>query len=97
VNEQHEGDPYEGMTNQDVDPVDIFEEMRDAELRMDAADEAAALKAEQDQAAEAGEPEGECIPELIDGTLYGCGACEPCQDAQQLSEDADIEDEGVYA
>jgi hypothetical protein len=85
VNEQHEGDPYEGMTNQDVDPVDIFEEMRDAELRMDAADEAAALKAEQDQAAEAAGPDDEETFRECNGYSPDtwCGICEACQEADQ--------------
>lgn len=42
---------YEGMTNQDVDPIDVFAEMRDDEFRMDAEREARELEGERDQLA----------------------------------------------
>ncbi|MET9073931.1 hypothetical protein ABZX95_17525 [Streptomyces sp. NPDC004232] len=83
-------DPYDGLTNADVmSAAELAEYDRDAEFRLDAEQEARDAR-EQDQAA-ADEPEGECIPELIDGTLYGCGVCEPCQDAQQDADDDEAE------
>lgn len=47
-------DQYEGMTNQDVDPVDEFEEERTATLFLDAEQDAREAREEQDQAAEYG-------------------------------------------
>lgn len=29
----------------------------------------------------------ECVPELIDGSYYGCGACEPCRDQADREEE----------
>lgn len=72
---------YEELTNQDVDPVDVFEEMREAEYRLDAEQEARDLEADAAEAAQApADDEEECTPELIDGSYYGCGACEACND-----------------
>lgn len=70
---------YDGMTNQDVDPVDVWEEMRDAELRLDAADEARA--AEEDRAAQASESDDEledCGAVTPDDM---CGICEGCRES----------------
>lgn len=78
---------YEGMTNQDVDPVDVFEEMREAEYRLDAEQEAAQAEREkQDQAAEAGGDPDDCDPEFIDGSWSGCGKCEACADTAEAGE-----------
>ncbi|WP_371591249.1 hypothetical protein [Streptomyces sp. NBC_00470] len=54
------------------------------EYEMDARqdEENARLEAEENKRLEAAEPEGECIPEFIDGTYYGCGVCEPCRDQE---------------
>ncbi|NUQ95183.1 MAG: hypothetical protein HOY79_01020 [Streptomyces sp.] len=83
-------DPYDGMTNADVmSGAELAEYDRDAEFRLDAEQEARDAR-EQDQGAY-DEPEGECIPELIDGTLYGCGVCEACQNAQQDADDDEVE------
>jgi Tfp pilus assembly protein PilV len=103
--QDHDVDPYEGMTNQDVDPVDEFKEMREAEYRQDAADEAAAAEREQqDRAAEAGDPDDECDAEFIDGSYYGCGHCETCKGAAQAADEdeefyrpTDEAADGVYA
>lgn len=83
---------YEHLTNADVmSAAEIAEYDRDAEFRLDAEQEACGDAREmQDQGAD-DEPEGECIPELIDGTVYGCGACDPCQDAQQDADDEEAE------
>lgn len=93
---EQDTDPYEGMTNQDVDPVDVFEEMREAEYRLDAEQEARNLAAEQDQAAEAGDDLDECDAEFIDGTWYGCGVCESCLNVAH-AEDQAAEFDEVYA
>lgn len=55
---------YEGLTNQDIDPVDDRAEERDATLRLDAEQET--------------REEVECTPMRIDGALYCCGVCEAC-------------------
>lgn len=81
---------YEGLTNQDVDPVDVWEEMRDAELRLDAADEERALAAEGAEPSEPGDPD-DCGGEFIDGSWYGCGECEACAGASE--DPLDVEDE----
>lgn len=83
---------YEHLTNADVmSAAELAEYDRDAEFRLDAEQEARDAQ-EQEQAAEnVAEPEGECIPELIDGTVVGCGVCEDCQNAQQDADDDEIE------
>lgn len=82
---------HERLTNADVMSADeIAEYDRDAEFRLDAEQEARDARETQNQAFSV-EPEGECIPELIDGSVYGCGACEPCQDAQQDADDQEAE------
>jgi hypothetical protein len=82
---------YDGMTNQDVDPVDVWEEMRDGEFRLDAADEERALAAERDAPAEPDDPD-DCGGEFIDGTWHGCGACEACLSTSDDTDDG--EDDG---
>jgi hypothetical protein len=78
---------YDHLTNADVmSAAELAEYDRDAEFRLDAEQEA---REEPDQADD--EPEGECIPELIDGSLIGCGVCEPCQDALQDVDDEETE------
>jgi len=69
---------YEGLTNQDVDPVDVWEEMRDAEIRLDAEQEARQAEEEkQAQTAEDDDPD-DCGGEFVDGTWEGCGICQVC-------------------
>ena len=69
---------YEGLTNQDVDPVDVWEEMRDAEFRLDAEQEARQAEEEkQAQTAEDDDPD-DCGGEFVDGTWEGCGICQVC-------------------
>lgn len=90
---------YEGMTNQDVDPVDVWEEMRDGELRLDAEEEARALREdafEAARAAEAGDPD-DCGGEFIDGSWYGCGECESCLGASEDPLDVVDELDGSWA
>lgn len=45
---------YQDMTNQDVDPIDEFAEIRDHEVRMHAEEEAHQLDGAQDQIEEYG-------------------------------------------
>ncbi|MFG2780809.1 hypothetical protein ACGFY7_23515 [Streptomyces prunicolor] len=52
---------YEGMTNQDVDPIGEFAEIRDHEIQKHAEEEARQLEGEQDQIAEYG-----ALPEDLD-------------------------------
>lgn len=81
----------DGMTNADVmSAAELAEYDRDAEFRLDAEQEARDAREAQDQAAD-DEPDGECIPELIDGTVIGCGVCEACQNAQQDADDDEVE------
>ncbi|MEU3620643.1 hypothetical protein ABZ725_51665 [Streptomyces sp. NPDC006872] len=78
---------YEHMTNADVMSADeLAEHDRDAKFRLDAADEARALEEEQSQTAEADDPD-DCGGEFIDGTWYGCGACEACLSTSDDAED----------
>lgn len=82
------------VTDQDLmdagEQLFTAEEERDAELRLDAEqEERDAIAAQQDQDAE-GNTE-ECVPEMIDGTLNGCGACEQCAAAVQDDADEDVE------
>ncbi|MER7053396.1 hypothetical protein [Streptomyces sp. NPDC000351] len=82
---------YDHLTNADVmSAEELHEYDRDTEFRLDAEQEAREAREAQTQTADP-EPEGECIPELIDGTVVGCGACEPCQDAQQDADDEEVE------
>lgn len=71
---------YEHMTNADVmSGAELAEYDRDAEFRLDAADEERALAAEQAEAAQAGPDDpDDCGGEFIDGVWYGCGVCEVC-------------------
>jgi hypothetical protein len=77
---------YDDMTNADVmSGAELAEYERDAELRLDAADEERALREDAEEAArnaEAGDPD-DCGGEFIDGIWYGCGECEPCQGASE--------------
>lgn len=83
---------YEHLTNADVMSAhELAEYDRDAEFRLDAEQEARDAREAQNQGAD-DEPDGECIPELIDGSLYGCGACEPCRDAQQDADDDEVDE-----
>lgn len=69
------------MTNYDVLGADeIADYDRAAEAYLDAEDERrwAAEEAKQAAAYDPSEDE-ECIPELVDGTYIGCGACDACQ------------------
>lgn len=84
---------YDGMTNQDVDPVDVWEEMRDGELRLDAEQEARDLAAEKEQLAEADDPD-DCGGEFVDGTWEGCGFCQVCLGTSDDVPDEDEEYDG---
>lgn len=79
---------YEGMTNQDVDPVDVWEEMRDAEFRLDAEQEARELEAEQAQAVDDDDPD-DCGGEFVDGSWEGCGICQACLSTSDVVPDED--------
>jgi len=70
---------YEGLTNQDVAPVDIWEEMREAEFRLDAEQEARQMEEEkQDQVAEVDDPEYDEDDELEDAEEWRPGECDNC-------------------
>ena len=70
---------YDGMTNQDVDPVDVWQEMRDAEFRLDAAQEARDLEEEQQNpAAEDDDHEYDEDDELEDDGEWREGECDNC-------------------
>lgn len=71
---------YEGMTNADVMGADeIAEYERDAEYRLDAADEQRDGAEERArQAAPDLTPGDECHSEFIDGSYTSCG-CEECE------------------
>lgn len=91
---------YEGMTNQDVDPVDVWEEMRDGELRLDAEQEARDLAAEKAQPAEADgledEPEacGEGMCQCACDGSHVCGCdCPRCAYCRQIPEYCDCEED----
>lgn len=77
---------YDDLSIHDVmSAEELAEDDRTAEFRMDAADEARALREEADAAArdaEAGDPD-DCGGEFIDGNWYGCGECEACQGAAE--------------
>lgn len=77
--------PYEGMTNEDVEPYDWAEEERTATLRLDAQDEERQLAEEQAAEAAAGPDEG-CQAEFIDGSWYG-DDCDECR--QQVQDEMD--------
>ncbi|MVO87897.1 hypothetical protein GPA10_24850 [Streptomyces sp. p1417] len=83
---------YDGMTNADVMSADeLAEYERDAELRLDAADEERALEEERARAAEHGADEdgdGDCHAEFIDGSWTYCG-CPDCE--QREADDAEEE------
>ncbi|MFL5910508.1 MAG: hypothetical protein ACJ768_08095 [Gaiellaceae bacterium] len=91
---------YDQMTNADVmSAEELAEYDRDAEFRLDAEDEARALREEADEAAraaEAGDPD-DCGGEFIDGIWYGCGECEPCQGASEDPLDVEDEFDGAWA
>ncbi|MFD4569341.1 hypothetical protein ACFWOX_33890 [Streptomyces sp. NPDC058467] len=74
---------YDDMTNADVmDGAELAEDERDAELRLDAADEERALREDAEEAARAaelGDDPDDCGGEFIDGIWYGCGECEACK------------------
>lgn len=77
---------YDDLTNADVMTyAEMDEDDRDAELRLDAADEERALAEEQARAAEhdGAEDDGECMAEFIDGSWTYCG----CQDCEQREAD----------
>lgn len=78
---------YDHMTNADVMGADELAEYdRDAEFRLDAEDEARALREEAEaaaRAAEAGDPD-DCGGEFIDGSWYGCGECEVCLSTAEM-------------
>ncbi|MFJ9374392.1 hypothetical protein [Streptomyces sp. NPDC101455] len=75
---------------------EIAEYDRDAEFRMDAADEERALKADAEdaaRAAESGDDPDDCGGEFIDGTWYGCGVCPAClSTADNVDEDDLVEE-----
>ncbi|MFF1297977.1 MULTISPECIES: hypothetical protein [unclassified Streptomyces] len=71
---------YDHMTNADViSAAELAEYDRDAEFRLDAADEARdAEAAAAELAAADGDDADDCGGEFIDGVWYGCGACDAC-------------------
>ncbi|WP_327655733.1 hypothetical protein [Streptomyces sp. NBC_00483] len=75
---------YDDLTNADVmSYAEMEADDRDAELRLDAADEERALTEEQARAAEhhPAEDDGECMAEFIDGSWTDCG-CVDCEERE---------------
>lgn len=91
---------YDDLTIHDVmSAAELAEDERDAELRLDAADEERALREDAEEAAraaESGDPE-DCGGEFIDGIWYGCGDCEPCLGASEDPLDVEDEFDGAWA
>lgn len=87
---------YEELTNQDVDPVDVWEEMREGEYRLDAEQEARDLEADAAEAAKAPAEDEECQAEFIDGSWYG-DDCPECRERVE-AESAECEqcENGYY-
>ena len=89
---------YDDMTNADVmSGAELAEYERDAELRLDAADEERALREDAEEAArnaESGDPD-DCGGEFIDGTWYGCGGCQVCLSTSDDVEEDDLAEEWV--
>lgn len=76
---------YDDLTNADVmSATELYEDERDAELRLDAADEERDAAEEQARNAEPDTADGECGAEFIDGSWTDCG----CLDCEQREADA---------
>ncbi|MFZ3558132.1 hypothetical protein [Streptomyces sp. BH055] len=84
---------YEALTNADVmTATELYEDERDAELRLDAADEERDAAEEQARNAEPDlADDGDCNAEFIDGSWTDCG-CPDCE--QRAADDAWAEADG---